>query len=500
MVSAPTREGNQNMATKNDVTSTQAKVDQSAPAGQIVTRLPYHPQIKRDFDVDAQQWKALVEAVWPLAKSQSSVLMALSYCKARQLDPFKRVVHIVPVWSTEANGMVETVWPGIAELRTTAFRTGTYAGREPSDFGPDVTQTVGKTTITYPDWAQVTVYRMVHGQRVPFPGPRVYWRETYSSKRRDDPSPNSMWEKRPRGQLDKCAEAAALRAAFPEELGGEYSSDEMHGKVLEGSYDKKSDGWSADAIETRPTRALSAADHATDTDGAVDQDDDEATCMPYVDHVGEVSDPLDPQSWCDRFEEDWSSATIDQRALLLGNNEDAAQEWAVMCHEEPLALWKECSASLDQQRQDDAAEGSGDDAEEDADEDQASETTDVVDPDEATEATEDADAATQDATDGAEDAEAATGANQDDAATQDAATTEDDAPPEIVKMFIAKNLSADETKAVVEVVFATLRKIDTVARLKRWRQINEDSVANLPPKGRSSIGKAFEKRMLELSS
>jgi hypothetical protein len=41
-----------------------------------------------------------------------------------------------------------------------------------------------------------------------------------------DGSPNSMWQKRPRGQLDKCAEAAALRAAFPEELGDDPTSDE----------------------------------------------------------------------------------------------------------------------------------------------------------------------------------------------------------------------------------------------------------------------------------
>ena len=45
-----------------------------------------------------------------------------------------------------------------------------------------------------------------------------------------------MWQKRPRGQLDKCAEAAALRGAFPEEIGDEFTSDEgaliyQHGHV-----------------------------------------------------------------------------------------------------------------------------------------------------------------------------------------------------------------------------------------------------------------------------
>ena len=140
-------------------------------------RLPYHPAIEERFGVNITEWRALVDAVFPLAKEPSSVILALSYCKARNLDPFKKPVHIVPMWNAALKRMVETVWPGIGELRTTAFRTGQYAGR-------------------------------------------------------DDLSPNSMWKRRPFGQIDKCAEAAALRAAFPEEVGNEYSAEEMDGRTL----------------------------------------------------------------------------------------------------------------------------------------------------------------------------------------------------------------------------------------------------------------------------
>lgn len=189
-------------------------------------RLPYPKGVEERFGVDRAGWRALVDAVFPAAKTPDSIILALSYCKARKLDPFKRVVHIVPVWDSQQKRMVETVWPGIAELRTTAFRTGDYAGREPSEFGPVVKQKVGNVVIEFPEWAQVTVYRMVKGQRCPFPGPRIYWLEAYAQAKRDDASPNSMWAKRTRGQLDKCAEAAALRAAFPEEIGGDLSADE----------------------------------------------------------------------------------------------------------------------------------------------------------------------------------------------------------------------------------------------------------------------------------
>lgn len=192
-------------------------------------RLPYHPAVEERFGIDKSGWKALVEAVFPNATTAESVILALSYCKARKLDPFKRNIHIVPIWNKDLQAMVDTVWPGIGELRTTAFRTGEYAGRAQTEFGPDVTKTWGSgetaIEVTFPLWAQVSVYRMIKGQRVEFAGPQVYWLETYASRK--DGSPNDMWANRPRGQIDKCAEAAALRAAFPEECGGEYIPEEV---------------------------------------------------------------------------------------------------------------------------------------------------------------------------------------------------------------------------------------------------------------------------------
>lgn len=196
-------------------------------------RLPWAPAIEERFGVDKSSWKALVEAVYPLAQSVDSVILALSYCKARRLDPFKRPVHIVPIYDKEKRRLVDTIWPGIAEHRTTAFRTKQYAGADPTAFGPSITRTFTgdgregqmKAEVTFPEWAQMTLYRMVDGQRVPIPGPRVYWLETYSRIGRTD-VPNDMWQKRASGQLEKCAEAAALRKAFPEEIGDELTADE----------------------------------------------------------------------------------------------------------------------------------------------------------------------------------------------------------------------------------------------------------------------------------
>lgn len=218
--------------------------------GQVATiappRLPYHPAMQERFGVDQSAWRALVEAVFPAARTAEGVLLALSYCKARKLDPFKRPVHVVPIWDSQRRVYIESVWPGIGELRTTAFRTGNYAGSDAATFGPDVTEVfkgrvkAGKdawkdvsVTVTFPEWCQMTVYRLLpNGQRAAIPGPRVYWRETYARQGKAE-VPNEMWAKRPRGQLEKCAEAAALRRAFPEEIGNELAAEEVAGQSME---------------------------------------------------------------------------------------------------------------------------------------------------------------------------------------------------------------------------------------------------------------------------
>jgi len=128
--------------------------------------------------------------------------------------------------------MVDTVWPGIAELRTTAMRTGSFAGFEDTEYGPIIEEELGGINVRYPEWAQCTVYRLIAGQRVAFVGPKVFWIETYATAKRDTKAPNSMWAKRPRGQLEKCAEAAALRRAFPEEIGNEYAAEEVEGQAF----------------------------------------------------------------------------------------------------------------------------------------------------------------------------------------------------------------------------------------------------------------------------
>ena len=220
--------------------------------GQLVAlkppRLPYHEAVEERFGIDRAGWKALVEAIYPNAETADAIVMALSYCRARNLDPFKRPVHIVSMWSSVADKMIETVWPGISELRTTAFRTGQYAGMPAPEFGPAIERTFkgkagrGKAkgqerslTLQFPEWCRVTITRELNGKERSFVGPKVYWCEAYA-KWADTDVPNEMWSNRPVGQLEKCAEAGALRRAFPEEIGNALTAEEMEGQhTLDGA-------------------------------------------------------------------------------------------------------------------------------------------------------------------------------------------------------------------------------------------------------------------------
>lgn len=181
-------------------------------------------------NISGQTWKVLKETIFPNAKDQS-ILMALDYCKVRGLDILKKPVHIVPIWDKEKKCYVDTVWQGISEIRTTAMRTKEYAGIDETLYGKTEKKKIGGVEVSFPEFAQATVYRLIGGQRVAFVGEKVYWLETYAKTK--DGAPNSMWQQRPFGQIAKCAEAAALRRAFPEEIGNDYIAEEMEGKTID---------------------------------------------------------------------------------------------------------------------------------------------------------------------------------------------------------------------------------------------------------------------------
>ncbi len=175
-------------------------------------------------NIDTAVWTTLQNSVFPGAKDES-ILLAVDYCKARKLDIIKKPCHIVPMSVTDAKtgnkNWRDVIMPGIYEQRITAFRTGQMAGQDEPVFGDTVTF----RGIEAPEWCRVTVYRFINNERCAFSHTEYFSEACATTK---DGKPNSMWSKRPRGQLAKCAEAGALRKAFPDELGGVITADEVN--------------------------------------------------------------------------------------------------------------------------------------------------------------------------------------------------------------------------------------------------------------------------------
>lgn len=182
---------------------------------------------------DSDLVQVLESSFYPGAKPES-IGLVLSYCRAAGLDPMQRPVHIVPMWDERGGRYRDVVMPGIGLYRTGAARTGQYAGIGDPEFGPDVTETFGAVSVTYPAWCKVTVKRALASGAVVEFSAREFWRECYATKggKARDPAPNKMWAKRPYGMLAKCAEAQALRKAFPE-LGSAPTAEEMIGQAVE---------------------------------------------------------------------------------------------------------------------------------------------------------------------------------------------------------------------------------------------------------------------------
>lgn len=182
-------------------------------------------------------------SVYPGAKLES-IKLAIGYCRAAGLDPLQKPVHIVPMDAKtgrkdqDGKDIYEkrdVIMPGIGLYRIQAARSNEYAGMSEPVFGPEKTMKLGKdgqkNDYTFPEWCKVTVRRVVNGQTVEFTAIE-YWLENYATQSKWTTEPNAMWKKRPRGQLAKCAEAQALRKAFPE-FGAQPTADEMEGKVID---------------------------------------------------------------------------------------------------------------------------------------------------------------------------------------------------------------------------------------------------------------------------
>lgn len=132
----------------------------------------------------------------------------LHQCKRTQLDPMTRQIYFM-----KRAGKV-SIQTSIDGFRVIAERSGDYAGQDEPIFGEDP-----KTGEMF---CKVTVYRFRNDTRYPAAVGVAYWKEYCPQSGQD-----FMWKKMPHTMLAKVAEALALRKAYPQDLSGLYTGDEM---------------------------------------------------------------------------------------------------------------------------------------------------------------------------------------------------------------------------------------------------------------------------------
>lgn len=185
--------------------------------------------------INEQELMGVLRSSLYVGAADESIKLVVGYCRAAGLDPMQKPVHIVPMWDSKAGSMRDVIMPGVGLYRTQAARSGQLAGISEPEFGPDTHQELSGTKITFPAWCRVTVKRRLPTGEIAEFTATERWIENYAQKGGKEKSiaPNAMWMKRPYAQLAKCAQAQALRIAFPEMTGAAPTADEMEGKAID---------------------------------------------------------------------------------------------------------------------------------------------------------------------------------------------------------------------------------------------------------------------------
>lgn len=173
--------------------------------------------VKIDFSED--QISLIKSQIAPKATNDELKLF-IYQAKRTGLDPLARQIYAIHRKSKDMQGNWTekmTIQTSIDGFRVIAERSGDYAGQDEPIFETD-----GNKIIS----CKVSVYRFRGDTRYQAAVGVAYWSEFVQTDR--DGKPSGLWAKMPHIMLSKVAEALALRKAYPQDLSGLYTSEEMN--------------------------------------------------------------------------------------------------------------------------------------------------------------------------------------------------------------------------------------------------------------------------------
>lgn len=172
------------------------------------------------FEEQNTDWdtkKDLIKRTIAKGSTDEELELFIHACKRTGLDPFMKQIYAVKRWSAADKREVMTMQTSIDGFRLIAERTGRYApGAEPKYHYNDKGELVSATSFVKKMTLDGTWHEIA----------ATAFFDEYAQRKKEG-GLTQFWEKMPHVMLAKCAECLALRKAFPAELSGIYSFEEM---------------------------------------------------------------------------------------------------------------------------------------------------------------------------------------------------------------------------------------------------------------------------------
>lgn len=200
--------------------------------------------------------------------SNADLAIFFHQCARTGLDPFARQVHMIGRKSNDNGKWVvkQTIQTGIDGFRLIARRA---ADRRKETLGYEEDRWCADDGVWRDVWlsadppaaAKVTILR--DGQ--PFPAVAVFAEFKQTTK---EGALVKMWREKPAHMIQKCAEALALRKAFPQDLSGLYTEDETGLDVPDGPAIAEPEG--TRRMSRKPPAETPSADEPVDAEVVTD--------------------------------------------------------------------------------------------------------------------------------------------------------------------------------------------------------------------------------------